>query len=214
MKKNILFLIISFAVVFTSCKKDEIHNTDTKVGISDVTVYPVLTMAGDKYVAVVKGSSFTDPGVTAKEGTATINVTTTGTVNTNQPGLYVVTYSATNKDGFAASTTRTVVVIPAHENAGVDLSGKYDYVNGGYTSTVTKVAEGVYTTDNIWNAATIIPVVFVSLDGLTISIPEQSSAYGPVLGTGTYTPATKRLVYIASLPKYQIFDSKRNWQRQ
>ena len=206
--------MLSFLVVLSSCDKDEIHNTDTKVGISDVTVYPTLTMAGNKYVSIVKGGTFTDPGVTAKEGTATLNVTTTGSVNKDQPGIYVLTYSATNKDGFAASTTRTVVVIPAHENAGVDLSGKYDYVNGGTTSTVTKVAEGVYTTDNAWSAATTIPIIFVSTDGLTLSIPTQATPFGTASGTGTYNPATKRLVYTISIPSQGINNSNRNWQRQ
>jgi hypothetical protein len=214
MKKIIPLIIIVLAFGFSSCKKDEIHNTDTKVGISDVTVYPVLTMAGSPYVSIVKGDTYTEAGVTAKEGTSTINVTTTGSVNINQPGLYVITYSATNKDGFPATVSRTVVVLSAHENPGVDLSGKYDYVAGGYTSTVTKVAEGVYTTDNVWNAATIIPVVFISLDGLTISVPNQSTGYGPIFGTGTYNPATKRLVYTLSLPNYGISNSNRNWQKQ
>lgn len=214
MKKIIPLIIIVLAFGFSSCKKDEIHNTDTKVGISDVTVYPVLTMAGSPYVSIVKGDTYTEAGVTAKEGTSTINVTTTGSVNTNQPGLYVITYSATNKDGFPATVSRTVVVLSAHENPGVDLSGKYDYVAGGYTSTVTKVAEGVYTTDNVWNAATIIPVVFISLDGLTISVPNQSTGYGPIFGTGTYNPATKRLVYTLSLSNYGISNSNRNWQKQ
>lgn len=214
MKKIIPFLIFMAVFGFSSCKKDEIHNTDTKVGISDVTFYPVFTMTGNKFVSIVQGSSYTEPGVAAKEGASTVNVSTTGSVNANQPGLYVITYSATNKDGFAASTSRTVVVIPAHENPGVDLSGKYDYVAGGYTSTVSKVAEGVYTTDNAWSAGTVIPIVFVSLDGETITIPDQPTAYGTIFGTGTYNPATQRLVYTLSLPDYNINDSKRNWQRQ
>jgi hypothetical protein len=214
MKKIIPLIIIIVAFGFSSCEKDEIHNTDTKVGISDVTVYPVLTMAGSPYVSIVQGGTYTEAGVTAKEGTSTINVTTTGSVNTSQPGLYVITYSATNKDGFPATISRTVVVLPAHENAGVDLSGKYDYVAGGYTSTVTKVAEGVYTTDNAWSAATVIPIVFISLDGLTITVPNQSTGFGPILGTGTYNPATKRLVYTLSLPNFAITNSNRNWQRQ
>jgi hypothetical protein len=214
MKKIIPLIVIIVGLGFSSCEKDEIHNTDTKIGISDVTVYPILTMAGDTYVSVVQGGTYTEAGVTAKEGTATINVTTSGSVNVNQPGLYVITYSATNKDGFAATTSRTVVVIPSHENPGINLAGKYDYVAGGYTSSVIKVAEGVYTTDNSWNAATIIPIVFVSLDGLTISVPNQNTGYGPVFGTGTYNPATKRLVYTLSLPNYGISNSNRNWQRQ
>lgn len=214
MKKIILLITIVAAIGISSCNKDEIHNTDTKVGISDVTIYPLFTMTGNAIISQVKGTPYTEPGIKAHEGTTEIPVTTTGSVNINQPGLYVLTYSATNKDGFSATTTRTVVVLAAHENAGVDLSGKYDYVAGGYTSTVSKVAEGTYSTDNCWSAATVIPVIFVSLDGLTISVPNQTTAYGPTVGTGTYNPATKRLVYTMSLSNYGISNSNRNWQRQ
>ena len=198
-----------------ACNKDNIHNTEDQVGISRVTHFAVFQMSGSEYMSVVKGSTFTDPGVKAVEGSTEIPVTVTGSVNTNQTGLYILTYSATNKDGFSATTTRTVVVIAAHEMPGVDLSGKYDYVGSStYTSTVTKVAEGTYTTDNAWSGLTVIPLVFVSLDGLTLSIPNQATAYGPALGTGTYNPATKRLVYTISLTAQGISNSNRTWQRQ
>jgi hypothetical protein len=215
MKKLFSIVILSFLIAFCSCNKDEIHNTDTKVGISDVTFYPIFTMSGSPYISVVQGTAYTEPGVTAKEGGTTINVTTTGSVNKDQPGLYTITYSATNKDGFVATTSRTVVVIPAHEAPGVDLSGKYDYVGSStYTATVTKVAEGVYTTDNAWSGATTIPIVFTSVDGLTISVPLQNTPYGRASGTGTYNPTTKRLVYTLSLLDVGIDNSNRTWQRQ
>ena len=206
--------MLLFVVVLTSCDKDEINNTEDKVGRSSVTRYATFTMSGPQYVSIVKGTAYTEPGVTAKEGTQNLTVTTTGSVNKDQPGLYTLTYSATNKDGFSASVSRTVVVIATHENPGVDLSGKYDYVNGGFTSTVTKVAEGVYTTDNAWSAATTIPLVFVSLDGLTLSIPTQPTGFGTAFGTGTYNPATKRLVYTVSIPSQGISNSNRTWIRK
>ncbi|HEV8283696.1 MAG TPA: DUF5011 domain-containing protein [Chitinophagaceae bacterium] len=215
MKKIIQLLFLSVIIGLVACNKDEIHNTDEQVGISRVTHFPVFQVSGDEFMSVVKGSTFTDPGVKAFEGGTEIPVKVSGSVNTNQTGLYVITYSATNKDNFSATTTRTVVVIAAHENAGVDLSGKYDYVGSStYTATVTKVAEGTYTTDNSWSGLTIIPIVFVSLDGLAISIPSQATAFGTAFGTGTYTPATKRLVYTISIPSQGISNSNRTWQRQ
>jgi hypothetical protein len=172
-------------------------------------------MSGSEYMSVVKGSTFTDPGVKAFEGSNEIPVTVTGSVNTNETGLYILTYSATNTDGFSATTTRTVVVIASNELPDVDLSGKYDYVGSStYTSTVTKVAEGTYTTDNAWSGATVIPLVFVSLDGATISIPDQSTAYGAASGTGTYNGGTGKLVYTISIPSQGLNNINRNWQRQ
>src|SRR5690349_12978720 len=104
----IKFLLILAAVIpFAGCEKTEKpDNTADQVGISRVTYFPTFTMKGDKYIAIVKGGTYTEPGVTAKEGTADIAVTTTGTVNTNTPGVYDIVYSATNKDGFTSSVTR------------------------------------------------------------------------------------------------------------
>jgi hypothetical protein len=215
MKKFIPLFYSLLTVLLLACNKDEIHNTEDQVGISSVVHFAVLQMSGPQYMSVVEGSTFTDPGVKAYEGSAEIPVTVTGSVNTDQTGLYILTYSATNKDGFSATTTRTVVVIAGNEMPDVDLSGKYDYVGSStYTSTVTKVAEGTYTTDNAWSGATVIPLVFVSLDGVTISIPNQSTAYGDAFGTGTYDTGTKSLVYTISLPAFGISNSNRNWQRQ
>ena len=215
MKKFIPLFCSLLAVLFVACNKDEIHNTEDQVGISRVVQFAVLQMSGSEYMSVVKGSTFTDPGVKAFEGSNEIPVTVTGSVNTNETGLYILTYSATNTDGFSATTTRTVVVIASNELPDVDLSGKYDYVGSStYTSTVTKVAEGTYTTDNAWNGVTIIPLVFVSLDGATISIPDQSTAYGAASGTGTYNGGTGKLVYTISIPSQGLNNINRNWQRQ
>jgi len=214
MKKFIPLIYPLLTILFVACNKDEIHNTEDQVGISRVTHFAVLQMSGPAYMSIVKGSTFTDPGVKAYEGSNEIPVTVTGSVNTNETGLYVLTYSATNKEGFAATTTRTVVVIASHETPDVDLSGKYDYVGSStYTSTVTKVAEGTYSTDNAWSGATVIPLVFVSLDGVTISIPNQSTAYGEASGTGTYNTGTGRLVYTISIPSQGLNNINRNWQR-
>jgi hypothetical protein len=215
MKKIISFLSIASLILVASCNKDKINNTADRVGISRVTHFATFTMTGPSIMSIVQGTAFVEPGIKAYQGTTEIPVTTTGTVNSNTPGIYVLTYSATNTDGFSATTTRTVIVLSAHEVPGTDLSGKYDYVGSStYTSTVTKVAEGTYTTDNAWSGATIIPIIFVSLDGLTISIPNQTTGFGPANGTGTYTPATKRLVYRISLPSQGISNSARTWQRQ
>jgi hypothetical protein len=165
-------------------------------------------------MSVVKGGIFTDPGATATEKGTPINVTTSGTINTNTPGLYIVTYSAVNKDGFPASTTRTVAVLSGHEVPNTDISGKYDYVGSSvYEATVTKVAEGMYTTDNCWSGATTIPCIITTLDGVTVSVPNQSTAYGPLNGTGTLSP-TGLLAFTLNLPAQGISNSARKWQKQ
>lgn len=215
MKRIIPILFLLIAVLPACNKKDEINNTADRVGISRVTNFATFQMTGSSYVSIVQGSAYVEPGVKAYEAGVEVPVTTTGTVNSNVPGIYIINYSAKNKDNFVANTSRTVVVLSAHETPGVDLSGKYAYVGSStYTSTVTKVAEGTYTTDNAWSGLTVIPIVFVSLNGTTITVPKQTTGFGEASGTGTYTPATSRLVYVLNLPDQGIANSTRTWQKQ
>jgi hypothetical protein len=212
--KYILPILVAFIAVTGCNKKDHFVDNENNVGSSRVTYFALLTLKGDPYMSVVKGGTFTDPGATATEKGTPINVTTSGTVNTSTPGLYILTYSAVNKDGFAATTTRTVAVIGAHEVPGTDISGTYDYVGSSvYEATFTKVAEGMYTADNCWSGATTIPCVFTTLDGVTISVPNQSTAFGPLNGSGTLSP-TGLLTFSLNLPAQGVSNSTRKWQKQ
>ena len=212
MKYKIFFLSLIVALI-SACNKDTITQTDTQVGESTITYYVVLTLNGEPTMSVVKGTTFTDPGVTATSNGQPVDYTTTGTVDINTPGLYILTYTAVNKDGYSSSVSRNVVVIASAPASDVDISGSYSYVgSSNYTSTVTMVAPGVYSTDNCWSGSTIIPVIFVCLDGATISIPTQNTAYGPVFGTGTLDN-TGKLVYSVSIPNFGISDSPRTWQK-
>jgi hypothetical protein len=217
MKKflNIVGLIALSVIVF-SCKKDDSFNyPEGTVGISKITNYPTFTMTGDAYASVVKGGTFTDPGVSAKEGTTDLEVKVSGQVNTAVVGIYNIVYSATNKDGFAGSVSRTVAVLPAAETAGVDVSGKYSNVGSfNYTATWTKLAPGFYRADNIWggSSAAVIASYILCVDGTNLILPVNSlSAYGRVQGTGTLSAGTAAL-------KVDLLDqgatgSAKNWKK-
>lgn len=214
MIKSLGLFVLIFCIA--GCEKTEtFNNTEDKVGNSRVTKFPVFEMKGEEYVVLLKGGTYTEPGVKAFEGTTEIPVTTTGSVNTAVPGIYVLNYSAVNKDGFAANITRTVIVTPAPEVPGTDLSGKYDYVGSStFTATVTKLGNGAYITDNAWSGLTVIPMIFISLDGESVTVPEQTTGFGAANGTGTYNTGTKRLVFVLNLTDAGVLNSTRTWQRQ
>ena len=211
MKYILPILIVLFAVAGCN-KKDNFIANDNQVGSSKVTYFALLTLKGDEYMSLVQGGTYTDPGATATEKGAPISVTTSGKVDATTPGVYTVTYSAINKDGFAASTSRTVVVLSAHETPGVDVSGTYKYVGGDFKATVTKVAEGLYTMDNFYGPTTIA-CVFTTLNGTAIDIPDQTTGFGPVNGTGTLS-ATGLMTIKFDLPAQGIAGRVRNWQLQ
>ena len=176
MKKNILLSFSIIAILLAACNKNDIHNTDDQVGISRVTHFPILELKGDQYMAIPTGSAFTDPGITAKEGSSDIPYTTSGSVNANNTGVYNLTYSAVNKDGFAASIRRTVAVYSTDDiAAGNDLSGTYVRTSNNVPSIWTRIAPGVYTAVNPGGAPGFTTTVIVfNPTGFTIHIPSQT----------------------------------------
>lgn len=147
-----LFLCLS-AGAFSSCEDE------TSQDHSQITYYISFNMAGDQEMVIPVGTPYQEPGVEALEGEedVTSKIVTTGTVDGNSVGVYTLTYSATNKDGFGSSISRTVIVCdPAVTN---DISGTYTVAPGsnryslsngatvaygGYSIPVSYVAPGIF----------------------------------------------------------------------
>lgn len=152
MKKNIFYImlmLLTSAVTFSSC------DNDSSAGTTRITYYPVLSLNGLSQMEVDKGSTFTDPGCAAEMNGEDISsqVVVTGTVDTSKSGVYTLTYSATNADGFSASTSRTVVVTdPTDPKEGVfrtDANSYRDYggqkaFGASYQVVITANTDGSY----------------------------------------------------------------------
>jgi len=199
MKKSILIFYSLVTLFLVACNKTNIHNTDEEVGISKVTFFAVLKLNGERDMAVVLGSPFTDPGITATEGTEAISYTTTGSVNTNVAGVYPLTYTAVNKLGFPASVIRTVVVYSTDAGAAAnDLSGTYLRTATGLTSSWSKLFPGVYRVTNPGGAGigTGTNVIVFNPTGNSINIPPQ------VIGDGTELTSSDGVYTQGSPAKY------------
>jgi hypothetical protein len=210
--KNILLL--SACYIFTGCAKEEkVNNTETQVGQSRVTFFVDLKLNGPEYLSIVKDGTFTDPGATATENGQPVTVTVGNELNKSVPGFYRVSYSASNVDGFSKTVYRNVFVLPAPEAAGTDLSGSYSLTGADLISNFIKVAPGAYYGGNINHPSTPISGYFMSSDGINIVIPNQSTPYGSMSGSGTYTPGTKKIVWTLSIPS-QGYTRTRTFTRQ
>ncbi len=142
-------MLLTSAVTFTSCDKD------SSAGTTRITYYPVLTLNGYIQMEVDKGAIFADPGCMGEMNgeDITSQVVTTGTVDTSKSGIYTITYSATNADGFSASTSRTVIVTdPNDPHEGVfrtdptsyrDYSGQKAF-GAPYQVVITATEDGTY----------------------------------------------------------------------
>lgn len=73
---------------------------------------PVITLNGNAMTTLSFGTSYVELGATAvdHEG-ASVTVTTSGYVNYAVPGLYTITYSATDSHSQTSTKTRTVTVV-------------------------------------------------------------------------------------------------------
>lgn len=88
------------------------------------TTPPVITLNGVAAVSVNWGATYADAGATATDNVdSNVSVNTSGSVNTGIPGVYTLTYTASDIAGNQATpVTRTVTVSIANA-AAVDSSG-------------------------------------------------------------------------------------------
>lgn len=124
---------------FTSCNDDNDQLTDTRV-----TNYILLTVNGDEVVYVDANSTYTDEGCTAEAGgqDVTSKVQTTNPVDTKNIGPYIVTYRATNEDGFSSEAYRYVYV--GSPLVGTVADGSYRQTYNGDGSPKAQVAWSGY----------------------------------------------------------------------
>lgn len=76
-------------------------------------------------MSVAQGAAFTDPGATATDavdGDLTPKIVETGSVDTCTPGLYTITYSATDAAGNIGSASRVVSVTAPAQAADIEDS--------------------------------------------------------------------------------------------
>ncbi len=211
---NKIFLFLVASLMLASCSKEE-----SSADVSRVTDYPTFKKAdgtivsGAFYESIEVGTNYTDPGLIATEGEDEITVNSSGSVDGSTVGIYSITYSATNKDGFDGSVTKYVAVLPAPDNA--NIGGKYDNVGSfKYTANIVEVAPGFYRTDNCWGGSSgaVIPALFICTDGSDIIMPLHSiSVYGPISGSGTLD-ATGLITWELTLADFS-FTATKMWQK-
>ena len=102
----------TYAITYTA--SDSLGNTSEAtrtVYVVDRTP-PVITLIGDSIIEITKSSTYNDQGATAEDNVdGILTVTTTGSVDTNTLGTYIITYSATDVGGNTSTATRKVIVI-------------------------------------------------------------------------------------------------------
>ena len=99
---------------------------------------PVLSMTSGAVISRVVGGTWSEPGVSAVDPEdGVVSVITSGSVNADLLGSYILTYSATDSSGNSSSTNRTVNIILNSANSitadtdGNGLPDLVEYALGG-----------------------------------------------------------------------------------
>ena len=81
------------------------------VEVRDATP-PVITLTGNSYLSIEVGETYEDAGAAATDNVdGSVAVTTSGTVDTSSPGVYVLTYTAKDAAGNSALPKTRVVLV-------------------------------------------------------------------------------------------------------
>jgi hypothetical protein len=172
LNNNFAFLFVIFLTLL-SCEKE------TK-DISRITYFPDITVKGEQWQQIPVGGTFTDAGAVATAGSDELPVTTTGTVDVNTPGVYIIEYSAVNSDGFSVKNYRYIGVIDPSV-VDTDISGVYKRNAGALgLSTVTKISGNLYRTNNVGGIAAptdATSVYFYYYNVGEIDVPFQDNGF-------------------------------------
>ena len=141
----------------------------TVLRLSPDTTAPVIIRAGNATVTVNVGANYTDAGASVTDNldsgvTVTTTITPGGSVDTAAPGVYTVTYNATDAAGNAATpVTREVTVVSADSIAPVitrtgsataSVAWGSSYTDAGATATDNVDPSVTVTTTGTVNTAT------------------------------------------------------------
>jgi hypothetical protein len=185
-----------FTLVFTfiSCEKEY-------KDFGRITYFADIVIAGDETVFIPSGSAYTDEGATATENDVPIDVEASSNVNTDAPGSYSVSYSATNSDGFDKVVSRSVIVYDAA--AGLNQT---DF-SGTYSANVVRNGSEAYTGSTV-TLDMVIPGIYIMSDWIG-GFYAQGRAYGDAYGFIGYmqiTEANEIVILSMSNPWGDPFD--------
>ena len=174
MKRLLIIMLALMPIIYTSCKKDEVVSKVVKA------TYPAIKVNGDKYVSLTVGQAYDDPGAVATDDISGANTSIkaeSSTLDITTPGLYYMEYSAKNANGYITHVGRYIAVTDFQDD--FDLTGSYERTSNGVVVNLTKVARGLYMTDDMGGAGLGDAGYFAVLDAETIRFgPQLSESLG------------------------------------
>ena len=126
----------TYTVTYTCTDSSDNSSTATREVTVVDTTDPVITLNGPSTLTITAGATYTEQGAACTDGTdGSLQVTTSGTVDTSNPGTYTVTYACTDSSGNGSTISRTVTVVAAETP--IDTTDPVITLNGPSTLTIT-----------------------------------------------------------------------------
>lgn len=223
MKKIAYLIAFVFTLTLISCGED------STAGLTHITYYAELTLEGESTLYLDKGDTFVEPGYTATMNgeDVTDQVTVTSNVDTSTSGVYTISYSIVNDDGFYSTATRKVIVMdpndPIEGYWDTDADSYRDY-NGqtlygaSYPILIFNNGDGTYDVEDMLGGwyyyragygSSYAMAGVITIDGSTVTL---ESSYIPGWGDsldsledGVYDAATGMLSWHVSYAGYLEF---------
>jgi len=203
MKKNIFLLssaiIALFVVTITGCSKDD-------------TVAPEITLSGSDNIVMGKGETYSEPGASAtddEDGSVTVTNDASTALDTDEPGVYTITYTASDKAGNAATAIRTVTVnwkgsqLAPFPYINIESDSAFGTVlpdSIGATVTASSVSSYHFSFTPIFQHSITAPIIGRVHDGTKITFEAQkpngtgSTVTVESIGTGTVTHSGSQIL--------------------
>ena len=150
----------TYTITYSATDASGNTSSETRTVTVVDTTAPVVTVTGDTSVTVELGSTYSDAGATATDLSGDVTVVSSGTVDTDTLGEYVITYTSTDASGNTGTATRTVTVVDTTAPV-ISVTSGTDTVELGATWTdagatatdlsgdVTVVSSGTVDTDTL-----------------------------------------------------------------
>lgn len=185
-KINVGVTTVALAFALSSCDAE-----GDSVGVSTVTYFPSFELPDGANVVIETGEAFT-PNATVTEGEALLTPEISNGVDNQNPGVYLVTYTAENSDGYSGTATQRVIVfdptiVPTDVSGNIADTGRPE--RKGVISLVPGTTNIFFCTDMAYSGA--FPLYF-QMDGDVMTVIPQPFLFGVETVDASYDPVTRQ----------------------
>lgn len=188
--------VVILVLLFTGCEYFKAPDETLNIQTGEIK-FPAIALNGEQLVTFEAGTDiYEELGAVASLGADDISedIVVTGTVDSNTPGVYPISYLVTTINSLGQPGNASVnrfVLVTSEDLTDVDLSGQYQGSGfGNQIATVTKLSTGWYHIDKILASGNNIAATWAHIGGDAIEIPNQPSPFGDLNTTAAGASAS------------------------